>query len=62
MGAVCFSEIAVTRLHGITSRKTVIFTEVKFVNDAKIQTLVYLFVPNQLYMFRTMFSPIIRST
>jgi len=28
--------------------------------DATI--LVYLFIPNQLYMFRAMFSPIIRST
>ena len=25
-------------------------------------TLVYLFIPNQLYMFRAMSSPIIRST
>ena len=37
---------------------------VLFVIDDQRDTnfLVYLFVPNQLYMFRAVFSPIIRST
>jgi hypothetical protein len=30
--------------------------------DQQMQYFVYLFVPNHLYMFRAMFSPIIRST
>jgi len=33
------------------------------IDDKKYATiLVYLFIPNQLYMFRAIFSPIIRST
>ena len=32
------------------------------IDDQDATVLVYLFIPNQLYIFRAMYSPIIRST
>ena len=64
--AECFSSAVIVRFSEYFAGLTLVYPCIIsiIVNDDQLDAtiLFYLFIPNKLYMFRAMFSPIIRST